>query len=104
MKSKKLRDSANGEACTFQIAGVCSGYWETTSLCHIPTKDTNGMGMKVDDATSAAFGCSSCHDVVDGRIKNDEYKNNKWFYNFRALGRTQRRWIELGLMKVTGLK
>ena len=104
MKSKKLRDSARGEECSFQIAGVCNGNPETTVLCHIPTKDTGGMGMKPDDATNSAFGCSSCHDAIDGRTDSLEYRANRWFYNFRAIGRTQRRWIALGLLKVAGLK
>lgn len=104
MRSKKLRDSARGQECTFQIPGVCNENPETTVLCHIPTKETGGMGMKPDDCTSTAFGCSSCHDAIDGRTDNLEYRASRWFYNFRAVGRTQRRWIEMGLAAFKGAK
>jgi hypothetical protein len=103
VKSQKLRNSARNQECTFQIAGVCNGDTATTILCHLPS-DTGGMGMKSDDATCAAFGCSSCHDAIDGRTQSYEYREAQWFYNCRAIGRTQRIWIEMGLAVFKGLK
>jgi hypothetical protein len=100
--SKKLRDSARGEQCTFQIAGVCNYQSETVSLCHLPD-ESHGMARKSDDFC-AAFGCSDCHSVVDGRARNPEYTGNEGFYNNRANRRTIRRWLELGLIKIEGFK
>ncbi len=49
------------------IVGVCNRNPETVVLCHSNAlADGKGMGLKAPD-TEAAFGCSSCHDVLDGR-------------------------------------
>lgn len=94
--SQKLRDSAKGEACTFQIAGVCNGNSETTVLCHLPS-DVKGIGNKSDDF-HAAFGCSACHEAIDQhRLSREE----QLFYCLRALQRTFRRWVERGLVFVS---
>lgn len=102
MKSKKLRDSARGQDCTFQIVGVCNCDPSTTVLCHLPD-ESSGVGKKADDF-SAAFGCSACHDVVDGRAKDlfGEYRGNELFYNHRAMKRTWRKWIDMGLIMIKG--
>ncbi|MBW5896060.1 DUF1364 domain-containing protein [Pectobacterium brasiliense] len=68
-RSKALRESARGQACTLQISGICNGNPETTVLCHLPSP-THGMGYKGDDFW-AVYGCSSCHDVIDGRVLYD---------------------------------
>lgn len=102
MKSQELRDSANGQECTFQIVGVCNGDPATTVLCHLPD-ESNGMGKKSDDFC-AAFGCSDCHDVVDSRAYSGEYREHQAFYNNRANRRTIRKWLEMGLIMIKGAK
>lgn len=98
IRSKKLRDSARGEECTFQIAQVCRGRTDTVVLCHLPD-ESHGMGQKADDI-SAAFGCQDCHDALDGRTKTWFAAGEKEFYMRRALVRTLRRWVERGLIKI----
>lgn len=72
MKSKgprmtPIRKAARGEDCTMMIPGVCNANPETTVLCHDNRlKSGKGMGIKAPDS-EACFGCSSCHDVLDGR-------------------------------------
>lgn len=62
-----IRKSARGEECTLQIPGVCNSNPETTVLCHSNAlADGKGMGLKAPD-TAACYGCSACHDVLDGR-------------------------------------
>jgi hypothetical protein len=91
--SQKLRDSAKGETCTFQIAGICNGNPETTVLCHLPS-DVKGMGNKSPDFI-AAFGCFACHEAIDQRrLSVDDWL----FYCLRAMQRTWSRWIERGLV------
>lgn len=102
MKSKALRDSARGQECTFQIVGVCNHNPETTVLCHLPD-ESSGVGKKADDF-SAAFGCSACHDAVDGRSSCFEFSSNAPFYVHRAMKRTWRKWFEMGLLKIKGAK
>lgn len=66
-KMTPIRKAARGQECTLQILGVCNGLPETVVLCHSNhLADGKGMGLKAPD-TAACFGCSSCHDVLDGR-------------------------------------
>jgi len=62
-----IRRAARGQDCTLRLPGVCNWNPETTVLCHSNyLADGKGMGLKAPD-TAAAFGCSACHDVLDGR-------------------------------------
>ena len=64
--STPIRRAARGQDCTLRLA-VCNFDPETTVLCHSNfLVDGKGMGLKAPD-TAAAFGCSACHDVLDGR-------------------------------------
>lgn len=66
-KMTPIRKAARGQECTLQILGVCNGDSSTVVLCHSNSlADGKGMGLKAPD-TAACFGCSSCHDVLDGR-------------------------------------
>lgn len=85
------------EECTFNIVGVCNYNPETTVLCHLPD-ESNGMGKKSDDI-SAAYGCSSCHDVIDKR-RIPSYEYDLDWYMRRAMVRTWRKLIEKGLIIV----
>lgn len=102
MKSNALRESARGESCTVQIAGVCNWLWETTVLAHLPD-ESNGMGKKSDDI-SVCYSCSSCHDAIDRRVRSWELETDREWYLRRAMVRTWRKFIEKGLITITGLK
>jgi hypothetical protein len=66
-KSTPIRASARGQECTLQLLGVCNGDASTVVLCHSNKLAAGkGMGLKASDL-AAAYGCSSCHDVLDGR-------------------------------------
>jgi hypothetical protein len=66
-KMTPIRRAARGQDCQMQILGVCNGDSSTVVLCHSNSlADGKGMGLKAPD-TAACFGCSSCHDVLDGR-------------------------------------
>ena len=101
IRSQKLRDSAKGEECCFQIPGICSYDSTKTVLCHLPD-ESHGMGQKSDDFC-AAFGCKECHDWIDRRTINPPYPKgaDREWYARRAMVRTWRRWIELGLVKIS---
>lgn len=92
-----IREAARGEACTLNIAGVCSYDNSTTVLCHFPS-ETHGMGLKSDDL-SAGFGCSRCHDVIDGRSGHLS-REDKEYYMRRSQFRTIRRLVERDLITV----
>lgn len=95
--SNKLRTSARGQSCTFQIPGVCNHDPETTVLCHIRDEQA-GKSTKADDF-SAAFGCSNCHAAIDTHWLS---KEDELFYQLRGLQRTLRNWIERGLIVIPG--
>jgi len=66
-KMTPIRKAARGQDCTIQLHGVCNHDPATSVLCHSnELADGKGMGLKAPD-TAAAFGCSACHDVLDGR-------------------------------------
>ncbi len=67
-KMTPIRKSAKDEECTIRLPmGVCNYDTATTVLCHENELEAGkGLGLKAPD-TCAAYGCSSCHDVVDGR-------------------------------------
>lgn len=122
IRSQKLRDSARGEECTFQISGICKGDTSTVVLCHLP--DESHGGSRKSDDICAAYGCDDCHSRIDGRIKwpavstkpaklksfsemNEDALQIAWereFYVRRAMVRTLRRMIEKGLVKIEGYK
>jgi hypothetical protein len=67
-KMTPIRRAARGQECTLQLHGVCNGDSSTVVLCHSNRlADGKGMGLKAPD-TAACFGCSACHDVLDGRV------------------------------------
>ena len=66
-KSTPARRAARGRDCTLMIPGVCNRDPATTVLCHSNRLEHGkGMGLKAPDS-AACFGCSDCHDVLDGR-------------------------------------
>lgn len=71
-KTTPIRRSAKNEECTIRLPQVCNFDTSTTVLCHSNLlEDGKGMGLKAPD-TAAAYGCSSCHDVLDGRKPRPE--------------------------------
>jgi hypothetical protein len=102
MRSNAIRLSAKGEECTFQLPGVCSHNREETVLCHLPD-ESHGMARKSDDI-SAAYGCRSCHDAIDGRVAYDWEPGEREWYLRRAMSRTWRRLIQKGVIKIAGLR
>ena len=72
IRIKQIRDSARGQLCTIEIPGVCNHDPQTTVLAHYQAPGHGGMGTKPDDS-SAVYACSSCHDVLDGRVKRPDY-------------------------------
>ena len=93
MKRNKIRQSAKGEVCALRIPGVCNGNTETTVLCHAPYPGRGGMR---DHDWWAAYGCSDCHDWVDGRTVRDMGTSD--YHWLHAIHETQMKLIAKGLM------
>jgi hypothetical protein len=71
---------------------------ETTVLCHAPS-EAKGMGIKSPNFW-AAYGCSTCHDIVDGRMHTDIPKTEIYRSLIRGVFRTQKILISLGLIEI----
>ncbi|RWO22859.1 nuclease domain-containing protein [Mesorhizobium sp.] len=93
--SSKLRASAKGQPCTFQIPGICNHDSSTTVLAHLPS-DVKGIGNKSDDF-HAAFACSECHNYIDNHRLS---KEDELYFSMRGLQRTLHIWVQSGLVFV----
>jgi len=93
----KLRKFARGKSCTLMLSG-CNGNPETVVLCHISRKGFGKMGGKSDD-WSGVHACSSCHDVIDGRVKHSYTSEELDAEKLRALLTTLQRVFDEGLIK-----
>ena len=89
-----LRKSALGQDCMIQLPGICNRNPETVVLCHLGGA---GMALKSPDY-HAAFGCSSCHDVIDGRVKSDYNREELIYIMMHAILRTQDYWFKIGYL------
>ena len=98
IRSRKILDSAKGQDCTMKILGVCNGDPETTVAAHLPDH-YKGTGLKTHDIF-IVYACSSCHDVMDGRVKSQEFKNHASYYYIEALKSTLLKLVKNGIMKV----
>ena len=64
-----LRKLAEGQDCLVRIPGHCNFDNSTTILAHLRNQ-WFGAGSKPPDIL-AVHACSSCHDIIDGRVKVD---------------------------------
>jgi len=79
-----------------RIPGVCNGDPAKVVLAHL---NGGGMAMKRPD-TSGAWGCSDCHDVVDGKNYGHEYTADEVELMFlEGVIRTQEQLIAEGKIK-----
>ena len=97
MANSVLRQSAKGQDCNIQIPTACNRNPETTVLCHLGGA---GVGLKMPDIL-AAFGCSSCHDLVDGRTKTILHSNLQIkLMFFMGIIRTIQYWWDAGYIQI----
>lgn len=98
MKRIDLRKQASGRDCTIRIPGACNHNPETSVLAHYRLAGTCGTGCKPDDM-QAAIACSSCHDVIDGRVKTDFSRDEIKLMHTEGILRTQELWRREGFIK-----
>ena len=89
-----LRKWAKGKECQIRIPGVCNRDHTTTVLCHIRLAGLTGWALKAPDEL-AAIGCSSCHDMADGRIEHPSWiKGEVKLMFYEGVFRTQAMWLK----------
>ena len=72
-KATPLRKAARDQCCAVGIFPACIGWidTETTVLAHLRSME-GGMGLKAGPDWWAAYACSVCHDIIDGRQPRPE--------------------------------
>lgn len=66
-KMTEARKSAKGMPCTLRYPGCYPGPDnENVVLCHLRQFGGGGTGLKPPDG-EAVYGCTNCHDLLDGR-------------------------------------
>jgi hypothetical protein len=98
--SNKIRKFARDQECTVRLPLHCNRNPQTTVAAHINgVRFGHGTGIKVNDLLSA-HACSSCHDVVDGRVKSPLSDEEIRIAFLEGVMETQLRLLEAGLIKV----
>lgn len=82
-----LRELARGQPCMLRTV-YCNDNRETTVGCHLRMIGISGAGMKAPDLF-IAWGCSACHDVVDGRTKTPYTPEERRLLLLEGMVRTQ---------------
>lgn len=95
-KQTKITKSARGEDCEIRIPHVCNFDPDTTVPCHLGGA---GMGLKSNDM-HMAYGCSNCHDAIDGRIKTYYTPDDLKLMFYDGMVRTQLKLIEKKLILI----
>lgn len=97
-----IKKSARGKSCTIRIPTICNGNDETVVLTHINgVRFGHGVGHKVADLFGA-YGCSACHDAVDGRTLTQFRRAELKLMHLEAVIETQAILMQEGLIAVKG--
>lgn len=96
MKQDKYTKSARGQECQIR-SPFCNHNNETVVFCHL---NTAGMGQKTHNI-HGSYGCSKCHDFVDGRLADTRYNyDQREFCHYRGVIKTQNLMIKNGILKL----
>jgi hypothetical protein len=94
----KLTQAARGKDCSVRIIGYCNGNAETVVSAHINgTRFGHGTGQKVSDLLAADC-CSSCHDVLDYRVRSNYTKEELKLFHYEGVMETLLRRQREGLI------
>lgn len=101
IRSKAIRNAANGEACTWPGCGVNDG---TVVLAHSNMSiHGKAAGRKADDIFGA-FLCFKHHTEYDQRNKPDDSGQQGEWYFMRAMSATWIRLIDKGAITIKGMQ
>ncbi len=96
-----LRKEAKGRECQIRSCH-CNNDPETTVLCHIHKPSiSGGIGLKSIDELGA-YGCSACHDLVDGRGagRNMMVRTERDILLYEGVFRTQKILLDEGKIEL----
>lgn len=98
--TSKITKAARDQTCTIRLS-CCNGDIRTTVFCHYRSVRLGaGTALKPADYIGA-FGCSACHDVVDGRcFTSNISRNDARFAHAEGCLETFGRLVGMGLVKI----
>lgn len=102
-KQDKYTKSAKGQECQIR-SPFCNHNPETVVFCHL---NWAGIGEKMQNI-HGAYGCSRCHDFVDGRLLEGRFGGDDFLpnpeqrriYHLEGMVRTQELMIRNGILKL----
>ena len=102
-KMTPARSNAKGQPCTLNLPGCYPGPDnEQVQLCHLRMFNGGGTGLKPHDS-EGVFGCTSCHDLIDGRTPaHDQIRPLFWEHIAWAIIKTLRIQREAGVLTYRG--
>lgn len=92
-----LRELARGKPCMIRAPLICNGDVSTTVLAHVRMVGISAMAMKAPDFFGA-WGCSACHDYVDGRLPTMDSYEKRRLVHIEGTLRTQHEVLLLGYL------
>ena len=92
-------DKARGQPCQIRVPEVCNFNTETTVPCHLRLAGITGVSLKADDLL-VAWGCSACHDYVDGRTHKEVEHSTRQLLLFEGIARTQVAALKKGWIRI----
>ena len=98
-KQTKITKSARNEDCSIRLPTICSFDETKTVFCHINTV-FKGVGLKSPDLFGI-YGCSDCHNVLDGRRPHKFTEAELYEATLDALIETQSKLVSKGLLCIS---
>jgi hypothetical protein len=83
-----LRAEARNRPCMIRVPDHCCADPQTTVGCHVRIAGVSGAGIKSSDLF-IAWGCFTCHAVVDGRQKSEFTYEQRRLMLLEGMLRTQ---------------
>lgn len=82
------------------IAGLRCDHENTSVLCHPTIAGLKAMGKRSASIPDigAAWGCNTCHAIVDGRITTDIQKDTLRLYHLEGVERTIDALVKAGIL------
>jgi hypothetical protein len=95
----KLTEAAREMPCTVRVPGHCNYNPQTTVAAHYRSVRLGaGTGIKPHDLL-CAHACSSCHDVIDGRVTTHFTRDELRLMHLEGVAETIVKLIRLGKVK-----
>lgn len=97
-----FKDYAENQECMIRVAR-CAGLQcdhGTTVLCHPSIAGLKAMGKRSSSVPDigGAWGCLTCHSIVDGRITTDIHKDTLRLYHLEGVERTIHALVKAGVL------